>query len=296
MESKLKKKLLNIVGDNKGWAIPNRAKNLAVYLRKYFEITDFFKWDLPDNFNDYDLIHMHHPVLSDKTYQIRTKWGIELPGVRTFGDVVKYKLCERANFVVAKNIDMFEKVKNICKGTLRCISNGVDTSIFNPPTYYIGWVGNETGQKQIDYKRTYLIDQSCNLLNVELKGLARVEFIKDPSEYPKIFPQEEVAKFYRKLDVFVLSSTSWEGSSNVTLEALATGLPVITTKTGDWKRLYKFGPNIIFPVEGTAEAIKEGLKHVLKDRLERRKVIVNNLSWKKISESYIELYREIGVL
>ena len=50
------------------------------------------------------------------------------------------------------------------------------------------------------------------------------------------------------------------------------------------------------PVEGTVQAIKEGIRCALKDRLERRKAIVSNLTWQKISENYIQLYREVGVI
>ena len=294
----MKKKLLNIVGDNKGWAIPNRAKNLAVYLKQYFEITDYFKWDLPTNFNDYDLIHMHHPVLNNKFLRIKTKWGMELPGPTTLSKVKQLGLLKKADFVVAKNESLFESVKNETKNHLCLITNGVDQKIFKPKVYRVGWVGNDVGESGQKAKRTNLIREACSTFNEDLKEVLEVIFVKDPSEYPKnIQTPEQISEFYNTLDMFILSSDpSKEGSSNVVLEALASGLPVITTKVGNWKYLQKLCPKDILIVDGTVSSIKNGILKILEKNIHRRKTVLQHLTWEKIAEQYVELYKKIGII
>ena len=285
-------KLLNIVGNNKGWAIPNRAKNLALYLKEYFDITDFFEWDLPDNCNDYDIIHMHHPVTNSKVNNITTKWGFEITSERILSKIFEMGLCEKANFVIAKNEKLLEMVYKKCKLCV-LIPNGVDTELFKPEIIRVGWVGNDTSSTVYRlYKGTDLIKLACQRLNEELQGLFNIVFEKDSSCYPKIFPQEEIAKFYRSLDVFVLASKA-EGSSNVVLEALSMGLPVVTTTVGNWKVLDSLG--VVIPVERNINAIKEGIKRAIQDKIKRRNIMLKHYNWKNFAEQYLAIYKRIGM-
>jgi len=285
-------RLLNIVGENKGWAVPNRAKNLRPYLSKYFEVTDYFKWDLPNDFNDYDLIHMHEPICNKKISQITTLWGFEIGSERVLPKVLKSGLCQKANFVIVKNRVLYEKVwkQNEC---CYLIPNGVDIDLFKPSPIRVGWVGNDVSSKEYrEYKGTDLIDQACQELDREMQGLFEITFIKDPSHYPIIYSQEDIAEFYKSLDVFVLASEA-EGSSNVVLEALAMGLPVVTTKVGNWRMLGQLG--IVIPVERTVHAIKKGIQIAIQDKIKRRKAMQQHYGWENFAKQYLAIYKRIGV-
>ncbi len=287
------KRLLNIVGKNKGWAIPNRAKNLAPYLGRYFDITNFFEWDLPNDFSGYDLIHMYHPVLNKKVCKITTAWGFEICSERLLPKIFRMGLCEKADFVIAKNINLYEKVHSKCK-VCCLIPNGVDTRLFKPDPIIVGWVGNDTSSEEYKiYKGTDLIEKACKELNNDLQGLFDIVFVKDPSCYPVIYPQEEVAEFYKSLDVFVLASEA-EGSSNVVLEALAMGLPVVTTMVGNWKNLSRLG--VVIPVERTVRSLKRGIQTAIRDRIGRRRIVRQNYDWAKHAEQYLTIYKQVGVI
>jgi len=287
------KKLLNIVGNNKGWAVPNRAKNLSVYLKEYFEIATYFDWNLPRDFSKFDVIHMHHPVLSDQVNLISCIWGFELTSERVLPKVEKFELFKKAHFVIAKNSKLFDLAHGRCR-KLFYIPNGVDTKLFMPLVFRVGWVGNDSSSAAYaELKGTNLIKKACDLLNSDLKGVARVEFVRDPSRYPKIFSQEDVAKFYRSLDVFVLASKS-EGSSNVVLEALSIGIPVVTTKIGNWDEFVN--SDLVVLVERDIESIKEGIKQVLNKKIQRRYIMIKKFDWSVQAEKYISLYKEVGVL
>jgi len=287
------KRLLNIVGENKGWAIPNRAKNLAPYLKEYFDITDYFKWDLPDNFNDYDLIHMHHPVLNEKILGINTVWGFEASSERLLPKILNSGICEKANFIIAKNKNI-HKILYPKYRTCHLMSNGVDTKLFKPNPIRVGWVGNDSSSKEYEiYKGTDLIGQACEKLNTDLQGLFNIVFVKDPSQYPAIFPQEKVVEFYKTLDVFVLASEA-EGSSNVVLEALAMGIPVVTTKVGNWEHLARFGAVIL--VERTVEAIKEGIQIAIQEKITQRRMVEQSYNWANHAKQYLKIYKQVGIV
>lgn len=60
--------------------------------------------------------------------------------------------------------------------------------------------------------------------------------------------EDQVADYYRAADLFVLPTRKLEGFGYVTLEALATGLPVLATRVGGTKEiLEEFDPELFLP-------------------------------------------------
>lgn len=74
---------------------------------------------------------------------------------------------------------------------------------------------------------------------------------------------EDVASHLREADLFV-SSSRWEGASNVVLEALACGTPIVATKapTGIEEVLLPLGQDILVPV-GDPDALARAIKRRL---------------------------------
>jgi glycosyltransferase involved in cell wall biosynthesis len=64
-----------------------------------------------------------------------------------------------------------------------------------------------------------------------LRQLAAVRGLADAVTFAGAIPFEETPRFYRSADVFALSSR-FDNSPNVVLEAMASGLPVVTTAVG----------------------------------------------------------------
>jgi len=107
---------------------------------------------------------------------------------------------------------------------------------------------------------------------------------------------ESVEQYYQKADVFVLSS-AWEGFGNVIVEALAFGLPVVSTDCnhGPAEILVKGRYGKLVPV-GNYHAMAYAMSDVLNNNLfdptkqvERAK----QFSEAKIAESYYSLFNEI---
>jgi glycosyltransferase involved in cell wall biosynthesis len=75
-------------------------------------------------------------------------------------------------------------------------------------------------------------------------------------EFPGKLP--DVSDYYAEADVFVHLAAS-EGTPNVVLEAMAAGLPVITTEAGDLRRIVRHRQTgLIVPVDD-AQAVAESL-------------------------------------
>ena len=105
-------------------------------------------------------------------------------------------------------------------------------------------------------------------------------------------------EFYRQGDVFCLPSAS-EGMASVMLEALATGLPIVTTDVPGTAELVTEGHNgFVVPV-GDADALVAPLRRLLTDHEFRRQQGGRSrersmaFSWTVMAERYLALYASL---
>lgn len=108
-------------------------------------------------------------------------------------------------------------------------------------------------------------------------------------------PTPEIAKVINGFDVFALSSRS-EGCSNVILEALACGVPVLATRVGGNPELIVDGSNGLLFESGDDEALDALLARVYDDSALRRKLREAGPAWVRkcfTFEATIANYREL---
>lgn len=104
----------------------------------------------------------------------------------------------------------------------------------------------------------------------------------------------EINTVYSKSDIFVLPSLN-EALGNVTHEALASGLPIITTNTGASELIEDNG---IIVDKKSSKAIEEALIKLINDKQKREymskcsRTIAESMSWEKTTLKYYELYKE----
>lgn len=111
-------------------------------------------------------------------------------------------------------------------------------------------------------------------------------------------PRHDLAPFLAASDLFVLPS-AYEANALVVLEALASGLPVVTTRVG-------YGPQIIvdgvngYLVDRDARAVGERLEELARlenDELAgfglRARASVEDHSWSAIAQRYLDLAEEL---
>jgi glycosyltransferase involved in cell wall biosynthesis len=78
-------------------------------------------------------------------------------------------------------------------------------------------------------------------------------------------PDAELADMYRSASIFVLPSVSGEGFGLVAAEALASGVPVVTTDSGATGELVRDGVDGLVVAHRDADALGVSLRRLLSD-------------------------------
>jgi len=106
-----------------------------------------------------------------------------------------------------------------------------------------------------------------------------------------------IADEYRRADIFVLPSRN-EGMSNSLLEAMASGLAIVTTETGGTRELVNDENGIVIR-SPLAPAIAEALRTLAADPERRRRMMrasrlaAETMSWSAMADAYQHLYERI---
>jgi len=174
----------------------------------------------------------------------------------------------------------------------------VDGDLFSPnhvehEGYILGWVGDA---RRPD-KRVELLDK--------LDYPVKVRSTNIPKYFRKNRSLEEIRDFYNSLDVYVfVSDATVEGGISLTiLEAMACGLPVISTNHGsELKNILE--PEWIIPCQPEDQVVKlvnEKLRLLEENPKLREKIGERNrkkaleCSWKKVAKQYDRIYDQFGL-
>lgn len=195
--------------------------------------------------------------------------------------------------LVVNNADMLEAIPEGIRAY--CCQNGVDTNLFypsaSPPGEMTGcWVGNSgsAGNKGLD-----LIREACLRTGTPLAVLDK-EARRDSGS---LLPQQRVRNdIYHKAS-FYLCASECEGTPNPSLEALACGLPVISTRVGNMPELITNGENgflVDRTVTDIAAAI-ETLKTADIDTMRRkaRASVEDGWSWRARVKKYESMFLDL---
>ncbi len=281
--------------------------------------------------NDYDLVHTFFAFPSGylcyKTcgrlpYIISLR-GSDVPGynVRLGLD---YKLLRGlfrkiwlSAFAVVANSEGLRKLALDFMPALEIsvIPNGIDTKQFCPAADKTigGRINLLTVSRLISRKRVDLLIEVTavlksmgldvvlniagqgNLMNA-LKVLSGRLDISDAVKFLGRVLPEEMPQLYRDNDIFVMSSRH-EGMSNAMLEAMASGLPIVTTQCEGLDEL--IGDNGVIVEEITAEQIAKEIRNIAENKglykemsvAARRKA--EDFNWETSAQKYITLYKTI---
>jgi len=278
-------RILLIVDKKNNWSIHNRAKKIKEYIPDWhidiMERVDVTPEVFRYYYRRYDIVHFCMGGIVE--YK---NWFDKFKGTMTttlsshgcvngvFQDLDKLDfIFENSAKVVALNHRLAK-----CYDNTVLIPNGVDTKIFKPKRkkkLVVGFCGIRTNSKGYS-----LAKKACNILK------KHVEFIDDGNNHPQEYKkQEDMKSFYHKIDVLLLPSEN-EGSSNVVLEALACGKPVICTDVGNAEEL--IGVTIVDrTVDDIVLGIQEFIPHTVIQEEWTWKVAVN-----KYKKMWVDVYKK----
>ena len=285
-------KVLHVIGLLNGWALQKRAEALIRFM------SDKVKGSLISHVqfrecsaDGFDFVHVHGLQVAalkrDVLSKVKMPWGFEVISERSLARLrTSQALLKRASCCWCKNVELIEKIREHVNVEPLFVPNGVDLHLFQPRQIKVGWVGNERDYS-LPYKGVPLIREAVGLLNKRYKS--RFVFVTSPAKYPKIITHLEMAKHYRKLDVFVCASEA-EGCSNVVNEALACGVPVVSTRVGIAPELESGG---LICVDRDSRSIAEGIEQMVDAKLSARR-LMEQYGWdgSKVKGVYLESYRE----
>ena len=130
----------------------------------------------------------------------------------------------------------------------------------------------------------------------QLQKLANELNVGDSVTFMGRVSAEQMPQLYRDNDVFVMSSAH-EGMSNAMLEAMASALPIITTRCEGVEELVK--DNGIVVENSQAEEIAKAIKNLADDKQAYRQMSAaarkqaEKFSWQFVAERYLDYYSTI---
>ncbi len=219
----------------------------------------------------------------------------------------------KSNILVANSKGMKEFAKGIMpqlNKDIEIITNGVDIYEFRPgnakennKTLEIVSTGRLATIKGYNYlleaikgmegiRLTLVGDgpEKENLVAIAMKCKLNVDFMDKQ-------PHKKIPSILAQKDLFILPSLN-EGMSNSILEAMASGLPIITTNVGGSEELIKDNGFIVQPRD--SDAIRSIILRLKDDRNLLKKMgktsrkLAENLSWQEVAQSYRRLYDKLA--
>lgn len=178
--------------------------------------------------------------------------------------------------------------------------NGVDSDFFFPQKkdnvdeIFFGWVGNrDRKEKNFQSIVQPLMEKFKGHPKIKIKIVAPYKKYKQDKLLTKI----EMRDYYRFIHFLLITSTT-EGTPNPGLEAMACGIPVLTTRVGNMTEIVKEGVNgyyIDADYRSFVKAIK-GLKNInISDyrsmTIAARQSIDDGWSWNKRVENWRKFFR-----
>jgi glycogen synthase len=132
-----------------------------------------------------------------------------------------------------------------------------------------------------------------------LRDLAAANRVADEVRFLGPLPRAEVARRYREADLFTLPSSA-EAFGNVFAEALASGLPIVSSAVGGIPDLVEHGTNGLLVKPGDIKGLAAAMRYLADDPELRMAMAERNrakaeatLEWSHVTRRYLSTYEAI---
>jgi len=249
---------------SKGWAYENNARRLIEKMPEFEHVI---------NDEDYADCAIYFDTIIHKKYKKQSgreilRLGGPNPVRREYGTNPEAIAEGLSNFdaIVALSREL-KCLAEMSSATVKMAPNGVDLTRYRPAIgrslkaeaeFTVGFAGNCKNEMERAFKGLDILEDAVSHTGVKLLALQ-----KGKNQIPH---ERMVEDFYHKIDCLVHPvGPGKEGCSNVVMEALACGVPVITTRDcGFHGDMLIDGVNVLF-CERTAESIAEKINTLRSD-------------------------------
>jgi glycosyltransferase involved in cell wall biosynthesis len=214
--------------------------------------------------------------------------------------------------LIANSSDLRALARRTSRHPIEVIPNGVDTEVFTPRSaspsgeradapLELLYVGRFVERKNVPLLLNAMSHvRECRLTLVgdgkcarEWRHLTRALGLDERVRFIGHVPHDELGGWYARADVFVLTSDS-EGMSNSLLEAMASGLAIVSTDTGGASELVGSGGLIVprgevGPIASALRSLVSDPGLVLRMKREARQRALG-LTWSHVADRYREVY------
>jgi glycosyltransferase involved in cell wall biosynthesis len=223
------------------------------------------------------------------------------------------RIWENADVIIANSSGLKNRALKFLPSVLiEIIPNGVDRNFFRPAEnkprdikIKLLTVGRLSVTKRVEMlidAVRILRDGGFNVhlsivgggaLQNRLKYLVTAAKLDDRIEFIGRVEQEKMPQIYQQSDIFV-SATLQEGMSNAMLEAMACGLPIVTTTCEGIEEL--IADNGIVVGQPSAQAIADAVKSIVEnEQLYNRmctqaRIRAEQFNWKNVADQYLQMY------
>lgn len=231
---------------------------------------------------------------------------------------ISKKVWKKSQAVIALSHDLIKlSKKTSAKQEISVVYNGINIHEFYPDSnilekensFNILFIGRLIERKGFIYllqafqeiakinKNVRLIVAGDGPLKTFFEDQAKQLSLRDKIDFLGVVKHEQINKIYQKSHVFVLPSLN-EALGNVTQEALASGLPIITTRTGAAELMDENG--FIIKKE-SSEDIQNSIQKLIDNPDLRKKMSIKSrelaekMSWKNVAQKYFEIYKNTSV-
>jgi glycosyltransferase involved in cell wall biosynthesis len=209
-------------------------------------------------------------------------------------------------------VDAFLIAQGVDRAKLVALPNGVDTELFCPVTVEQKLqnkreLGLDTSKKAVLFVGRFVPKKGFDKLLAAKSDKYQLVFAggesPEPADSRAVFlgkmSQADLVKVYQAADIFALPSEG-EGFPLSVQEAMASGLPIITTNDAGYAR-YAFNRDLFMLIDApTSETIKTAIESIVIDEqtLARmgdysRDYVVKNFSWRFVISALEEIYRTV---
>jgi phosphatidyl-myo-inositol alpha-mannosyltransferase len=282
----------------------------------------------------FDVIHLHEPFVPmlcsavlrfSDTVNVGTFHAADgRPGYNFGWPISRFMLRRRRRKLhgrIAVSRVAMEYARKYVPGEYTIIPNGTDLSVFHPSVaplekyrdgklniVFISRLEPRKGmdyllpayrevKKQIPDSRLLIVGAGTRLRKGYEDWVKRAGLEKDVI-FEGYAPDSDLPRYFRTADVFCVPATGRESQGIILIEAMATGIPIVTTNIDGYKTVVTNGEQGLLVPPRNSSSLAKALVTVLKDEALRHQMGEKGLiraldfRWEEISQRVVAFYEQ----